>query len=57
MGTVFRSGSFDFGTSIVRILQFNLHFPQRPFSGTGYCSKKTKKAVLPVIGERLRKGC
>ena len=34
----------------------NLHFPQRPFSGTGYCSKKMKKAVLPKQADGLEKG-
>ena len=43
MGTVFRSDSFGFGTSIVRILQFNLHFLRRPFSDAGYYVQKTKK--------------
>ena len=34
----------------------NLHFLRRPFSGTGYCSKKTKKAVLPKQENSWEKG-
>ena len=38
---------------LFRFFTINLHFPQRPFWGAGYCSKKMKKAVLP----KQKNGC
>ena len=49
------SGLVLFGLefALFGFFSFNLHFLRRPFSDAGYYSKKTKKAVLPEIGEQL----
>ena len=52
------SGLVLFGLefALFGFFNFNLHFPQRPFSGAGYCSKRMKKAVLSKKENGWEKG-